>query len=86
MADMRERRRHIRAVRRLRCAGFVVFGMLLAGCEHANQSSTIDRQEKTLKDPFGYSPDMKNSDMTVSGHGELDKQALKRDVDHVINP
>jgi len=67
-------------------AGVVSAGLLLAGCASSEQPTAQERQEKGLKDPFGYSPGGKNSDMTVSGHGELDKPGLKRDFDHVINP
>jgi hypothetical protein len=66
------------------CALFV--GIWLAGCGPSNQPTAEERQEKALKDPFSYSPDSKNSDMTVSGHDDFDKKDLKRDLDHVINP
>jgi hypothetical protein len=65
---------------------------LLAGCSSgtnapATQPSTISqRQDQALKDPFGYTPDLKKSDMTVSGHGEFDKEGLKRDTDFILNP
>ncbi len=64
----------------------VVMALQLSGCGPSSQPTAQDRQDKALKDPFGYSPDLKNSDMTVSGHSDFDKQELKRDVDHVINP
>ena len=66
------------------CAAFCV--LQLAGCAPSTQPTAEDRQDKAMKDPFGYSPDLKNADMTVSGHTDFDKQELKRDVDHVINP
>jgi len=58
----------------------------LTACAPGNQPTAADRQNKAINDPFGYSPDLKKSDMTVSGHTDFDKQELKRDVDHVINP
>ena len=64
----------------------MVLSIGFAGCGPSTQPTAADRQDKALKDPFGYSPDLKNSDMTVSGHSDLDKQELKRDLDHVINP
>jgi len=45
-----------------------------------------DRQAAALKDPFGYNPDPHKSEDTVSGNGEFDKDAFKKDLDHVINP
>ena len=61
---------------------------LLCGCANnpptTQPASAYDRQEQALHDPFGYSPDLKKTDMSVSGEG--DKDALRRDVDHVLNP
>ena len=66
---------------------------LLAGCSSgtnappATQPSTVSqRQDQALKDPFGYNPDLKKSDMTVGGNGPFDKEGLKRDTDFVLNP
>lgn len=67
-------------------AAVLLAGLLLPGCGPSEQPTARERQDKALKDPFGYSPDNKNSDMTVGGRGELDKPGLKRDLDHVINP
>lgn len=61
--------------------------LVVAGCNgQSTQDAAVERQDKALKDPFGYSPDLKKSDMTVTGNGSFDKEALKRDVDHVVNP
>jgi hypothetical protein len=63
----------------------VVSWLLLGGCGGGDSSSTAtERQEKALKDPFSYSPDLKQNSTSVTGNG--DKDALKRDVDHVFNP
>jgi hypothetical protein len=59
-------------------------GLLASGCASNHEQSTYDRQEQALKDPFGYNPDLKKSELSVDGDG--DKDALKRDVDHVLNP
>jgi len=86
MEIMRARRRTTRTVfaTAAACAGLLLVGTV--GCGPSNQPTAKDRQDKAVKDPFGYSPDMKQADMTVSGHTDFDKQELKRDVDHVINP
>ena len=83
---MRARRRtsRIGSLAMIACAFVLAFQFI--GCGPSTQPTAEDRQNKAIKDPFGYSPDLKNSDMTVSGHSEFDKQDLKRDVDHVINP
>ena len=61
-----------------------VFSLLATGCGESKEPSVYDRQEQAIKDPFGYNPDPKKSDLSVSGDG--DKDALKRDMDHVLNP
>ena len=65
----------------------------LIGCasdKHpSTQPSTVsDRQEAALKDPFGYSPNMDKEPNDVSGGdlGNLDRKAMKKDIDHVLNP
>jgi hypothetical protein len=63
---------------------------LIEGC--AQQSATTQpssftqRQDQALQNPFGYTPDMKQSDMSVSGHGAFDKEGFNRDKDFVLNP
>jgi hypothetical protein len=63
---------------------------ILSGCSSSapttQPSSFSDRQERALRDPYGYSPDPRNSDMTVSGHGGFDKEGFNRDKDYVLNP
>jgi hypothetical protein len=77
----------------LRLSAFICGSILLAlaGCSDdapTTQPSDIhSRQEAALKDPFGYSVDIGKQD-SVSGGGtsDLDKDGLKRDIDHVFNP
>ena len=83
---MRALRRTIRIAATVPVACAAFFALQLVGCGPSNQPTAEERQDKAMKDPFGYSPDLKNADMTVSGHTDFDKQELKRDVDHVINP
>ena len=54
------------------------------GCGESKDPSPYDRQEQALKDPFSYNPDPNKSDYSVTGDGN--KDALKRDMDHVLNP
>ena len=51
-------------------------------------SSVKDRQEAALRDPMGYSPDMNSSETDISGGkvNELNRGALGKDIDHVLNP
>ena len=62
----------------------------LPGCGPSQQSTTqpstvYDRQQQALRDPFGYTPDLKKSDMNVSGEGD-NGAGLRRDLEHVANP
>ena len=74
----------------MRAGGFVLAMSVtfIIGCAQqgaTTQPATMyDRQEQALHDPFGYTPDLKKTDMSVSG--ENDPGGLKRDLDHVFNP
>jgi hypothetical protein len=68
---------------------------LLAGCTSEQKpgpttkpAGVKDRQEAALRDPMGYSPNMNSPDTDISGGKlhELDRGALKKDIDHVLNP
>jgi hypothetical protein len=65
--------------------------VLVAGCDSSppttQPSSVRDRQDAALRDPFGYSVDTKDEgDVSGGGIFHLDKEGLKRDTDHVLNP
>jgi hypothetical protein len=69
------------------------FAVVAAGCASDKHPTTrpgtaYERQEAALNDPFGYSPDMERESSDVSGGdlGNLDRKAMKKDVDHVLNP
>ena len=61
---------------------------MTAGCANnpTGEQTAREKQDRALKDPFGYGPDPKQPTDTVSGNSEFDKDALKKDLDHVINP
>lgn len=42
------------------------------------------RQDRALKDPFGYKPDWQGTGVSGGGTGALDKEGLKRDLDNVF--
>lgn len=70
---------------------FVLLLLCLSSCSSHKPPSTqpasdFDRQEQALKDPFGYSPGVDRSDISGGDLGHLDKNAMKKDVDHVLNP
>jgi hypothetical protein len=67
---------------------------LLPGCSSDNDggqpttrpASVRDRQDAALRDPFGYKSDVDQYDVSGGGIGEFDRDAMKRDIDHVFNP
>ncbi|HSU67192.1 MAG TPA: hypothetical protein VLJ39_09985 [Tepidisphaeraceae bacterium] len=85
-------------VRRLLRAGVILSVMIVSGgylsfaggCASTattRPASMSDRQEGALHDPFGYTPNVKSTDMTVSGHGNgFDKQGFDRDANSILNP
>src|SRR4051812_19342343 len=65
----------------------------LSGCTSENgkhattrPSGVAERQDEALRDPFGYSPNMDQRDVSGGGITNYDGPAMKKDVDHVINP
>jgi len=58
--------------------------LALVGCSDS-PSSESDPTTRALSDPMNYSP---NQDDSVSGGGltDFDKDAFKKDMDHVLNP
>jgi hypothetical protein len=66
---------------------------LNCGCKIDKQpttrpSSMDERQNAALKDPMGYSPNLNSPDSDISGGklNELDRGAMRKDIDHVLNP
>lgn len=71
--------------------GFRISAILLAvGCSHNQPTSrpvgAYERQEAALRDPFGYSPEMGKANISGGDLKTLDKKAMKKDIDHVLNP
>jgi hypothetical protein len=74
----------------LRVSAFVCGSILLVGCApdpNKQPSSLAERQDAALKDPYGYKPDMnQNTDISGGGLFDLDKEAMRKDMDRVFNP
>lgn len=70
----------------------LVLSLVAAGCNvyegsPSDQPRRIqDRQKQALKDPFRYSPDLGDNDISGGGIRDFDKSAFKRDVDSVFSP
>jgi hypothetical protein len=73
---------------------FVPFCLLLlaTGCSYESKSdpppmTLREKQEAALKDPMNYKPEEeKPYDISGGGINNLDKKALKRDLDHALDP
>lgn len=82
-----------RLARILFCILHSAFCLCFSGCSNnaaqkpATRPMTADeKQEAALRDPFSYSPYDEKHDISGGEIGDLDKDALKRDLDHVFNP
>lgn len=70
---------------------FILPAVLLIGCASDKKPSTrpasvSERSDAALRDPFGYSPEMGKADISGGKVNEFDKDGMKRDIDHVLNP
>ncbi len=45
-----------------------------------------ERQDKALKDPMVYSPDMESTDVSGGDLSEFDRDGFRKDLKNVFNP
>ena len=77
----------MRLIVRLILAGLVFVGVGCASHEPTTRlADARERQDAALHDPFGYKPQMDEQDISGGDVGHLDKNAMRRDMDHVLNP
>lgn len=73
-------------------AGLAGACALLAGCVNESQppttrpSSIRERQDQAMRDPMNYRPDMGHEDISGGGVGDLDRDALRRDMKTLFDP
>jgi hypothetical protein len=67
--------------------------LFCAGCTYEStgkEPETLQqKQEETARDPIDYKPDNENTkpyDISGGGFNNLDTNALKKDIDHVLDP
>lgn len=64
--------------------------VLAVGCTSpqatSRPSSLSERADEALRDPFNYKPGHENHDISGGGLTDLDKDAMRKDMDHVFNP
>jgi hypothetical protein len=75
----------------IRISGFVIL-VLPLGCTSSHPTTqpttASQRQDAAMRDPFGYKPDMSDSN-TISGDGDVghyDRKAMRKDLNDVFNP
>jgi hypothetical protein len=68
-------------------------GLVVPGCAApptaqptTRPASMHDRQERAMRDPFGYSPDMGKTDISGGGLTEFDRDAMGKDLKNVFDP
>jgi hypothetical protein len=59
---------------------------IVAGCSENKSTTQPSTADQALSDPFNYSPSMGKTDISGGGLGNYDKDAMKKDIDHVFNP
>ena len=64
------------------------FAAVVSGCagDAPPKETAQERQDRALRDPFGYKPDWSGTGVSGGGTADLDKEGLRRDLDHVLNP
>ena len=71
-------------------AGLAV--LLAAGCAESKAQPTSrpatlrDRQDKAIRDPFGYSPEMGTTDISGGGLSDFDRDGFGKDMKNVFDP
>ena len=45
-----------------------------------------DRQDQAMKDPFGYSANPENADISGGGLTDFDRGGFKKDLKNVLDP
>lgn len=45
-----------------------------------------ERQDRALRDPFGYKPDWDGTGVSGGGTADLDKEGLRKDLKNVLDP
>ena len=65
----------------------------ISGCSSGSKkqpttkpTNITERQDAALKDPYGYSPNMDQRDVSGGDLGNFDRAGMKKDIDHVLNP
>ena len=64
----------------------LAFGSLGCSEKKSHQPTARERQDRALKDPFGYKPDWNDTNVSGGGTSDLDKDGLRKDLKNVLDP
>ena len=76
----------------LGCLGAAALLLVTAGCAQSDSSNRDDmsdmynQQSKALADPFNYSPDMSDTDISGGGTSNFDSKGFDKDANDLANP
>jgi hypothetical protein len=70
------------------------FCLAVSGCQQnaattqptTKPSTARDRQDQAMKDPFGYSANPENADISGGGLTDFDRGGFKKDLKNVFDP
>jgi hypothetical protein len=63
------------------------FAVSCFGCaSEAKKPTAQERQDRALKDPFGYKPEWNDTSVSGGGTADLDKDGLRKDLKNVLDP
>ena len=70
----------------LACGLAVLVGGCADGKKKAPTETTRERQDRALRDPFGYKPDWSDTSVGGGDTADLDKDGLRNDLKKVLDP
>ena len=57
-----------------------------AGCSSDSTMSQDDPTTRAMSDPMNYSPSQDDEDISGGGLTDFDRDAFRKDMNHVLNP
>jgi hypothetical protein len=70
-------------------SGLAICGLAVLAMSCASEPkgpSLREKEDMMMSDPMGYKMEHVDTDITGGGTTQFDKEAFKRDMDHVANP
>ncbi len=67
-------------------AFLLLAGLALAGCADGPSTRPSTWADQAEQDPYNFNPKMEKHDISGGGLTDFDKDAFKKDLNHVLNP